>query len=101
MQVKTITFALVALVIGFVSGFALHPVVAPAAPVAKTAPLPALASTEPRATQYFEAHLDEAKAVVAGCTAGSVRGGECANAQNAVTEAEGSAQRRKFLGRKP
>jgi hypothetical protein len=48
--------------------------------------------------QYFTANLDEARRVVAGCRDGSVRGDECANAQQAVTEAEGRDRFKKFMG---
>ena len=54
---------------------------------------------EPRSVQYFEAHIDEARQVVGGCRDGSVRGGECDNADRAVQTAEAREQTRKFLGR--
>jgi hypothetical protein len=46
----------------------------PAAPV----------SSEARGTQYFVANIEEARQVVAGCRDGSVRGGECATAEEAI-----------------
>ncbi|AMK18302.1 MULTISPECIES: hypothetical protein [Sphingobium] len=94
-QGKTIIIALVALIVGFGAGFILRPIIAPASQMAATA-IPA--ETAPRAEQYFAAHLDEARRVVAGCQAGSVRGAECANAGQAVTEAEGKERFRKFMG---
>lgn len=96
-QGKTLIIVLVALIIGFGAGFTLRPVILP---IGQTAGLsPAAVPAEPRATQYFAAHLDEARQVVAGCQAGSVRGGECANAEQAVTEAEGKDRFRRFMGK--
>ena len=97
---KAIIIALVALIVGFGAGFGLRPVIAPARQAAATAEPAAAIPTEttPRATQYFAAHLDEARQVVAGCQSGSVRGAECDNAGQAVTEAEGKERFRKFMG---
>jgi len=96
-QSKTILIVLVTLVIGFGAGFSLRPVILP---IDQTTGLaPAAVPAEPRATQYFAAHLDEARQIVAGCQAGSVRGGECANAEQAVTEAEGKDRFRRFMGK--
>lgn len=53
---------------------------------------------EQRSTQYFAAHLDEARQIDAQCRAGSARSEECANAGAAVQEANGKARFRKFLG---
>lgn len=92
-QGKILVIVLVALIVGFGAGFALRPVILP---IGQTA---ALAPAEPRATQYFAAHIDEARQVVADCQAGSVRGGECANAEQAVTEAEGKDRFRRFMGK--
>lgn len=99
-QGKAIIIALVALIVGFGAGFILRPVIAPAGQtVAAVAPGVAIpAEAAPRATQYFAAHLDEARQVVAGCQSGSVRGAECDNAGQAVTEAEGKERFRKFMG---
>lgn len=99
-QGKAIMIALVALIVGFAAGFVLRPVIAPARQTAATAE-PAAASpaeTAPRSTQYFAAHLDDARQVVAKCQSGSVRDTECANAGQAVTEAEGKERFRKFMG---
>ena len=91
---------LVALVIGFGVGFVLRPVIMPVerapalASPAPAAPEPA----EPRGTQYFAAHLDEAREIVGQCAEGSVRGSECANAEQAVIEAEGRERFKKFMG---
>lgn len=60
--------------------------------------LGACAQTEPRAEQYFSAHLDEAKQVVAGCAAGTVRGDECRNAEIAVSRAKAKERTKRFLG---
>lgn len=91
---------LIALIIGFGAGFVLRPVIAPTHPMVMTVGLAAAAPTEvaPRATQYFAAHLDEARRVIAGCQSGSVRGAECDNAGQAVTEAEGKERFKKFMG---
>jgi len=54
---------------------------------------------EPRSTQYFAEHLNEAREVVAGCRDGSTRGQECANAGLAVEEADAKERFRRFRGR--
>ncbi|WP_097091777.1 hypothetical protein [Novosphingobium sp. Chol11] len=100
-QGKAWIAVLVALVVGFGAGFTLRPIiVAPSAPTAISAlprPLPQ-AATEPRGKPYFAAHLDEARQIVAGCAAGSVRGDECSNAEQAVVEAEGRDRFKRFMG---
>ncbi|MBB5708222.1 EexN family lipoprotein [Sphingopyxis panaciterrulae] len=53
---------------------------------------------EPRSRQYFEAHVDEAREVYAGCQDGSVRGGECDNAEMAVKRADAKARSKRFIG---
>lgn len=96
-QGKTLIIVLVTLLVGFGAGFALRPVMVP---IGETAALgPSAVPAEPRAAQYFAAHPDEARQIVAGCQAGSVRGGECANAQQAVTEAEGRDRFKRFMGK--
>lgn len=100
MQGKTIIIALVALVVGFGGGFILRPVIAPASQTVASGE-PAISSSAeaaPRAAQYFAALLDEARQVVSECQSGSVRGVECDNAGQAVTEAEGNERFRKFMG---
>ena len=95
-QGKTLIIVLVTVVIGFVAGFTLRPVILP---IGQTAGLvPAAVPTEPRASQYFAAHLDEARQLVAQCTEGTVRGAECANAEQAVVGADGRARFKKFMG---
>lgn len=99
-QGKTIIIALVTLIIGFAGGFVLRPVIAPTqqtVPVAIPSPNPA-APSEARGTQYFVAHIDEARQVVAGCRDGSVRGGECATAEEAIIKVEAQERRKRFLG---
>ena len=97
---KTLFIVLVALVIGFGAGFVLRPVIVPveSAPVLATpvpiAPIPA----EARGKQYFAAHLDDARQIVTQCAEGSVRGDECANAEQAVIEVEGRDRFKKFMG---
>ena len=60
--------------------------------------LGACTQAEPRAEQYFSAHLDEAKQVVADCATGTVRGDECKNAEIAVTRAKAKERTKRFLG---
>ena len=54
--------------------------------------------TEPRSTQYFEAHIEEARQIVDGCRDGTVRGGECDNADLAVQQADAKEKSRRFFG---
>ncbi|MBP8234429.1 MAG: hypothetical protein KAY22_19215 [Rhizorhabdus sp.] len=99
-QGKTVIIVLVTLVIGFTGGFVLRPVISPIQPadtIAATLPAPA-APAEARGTQYFVAHIDEARQVVAGCRDGAVRGGECATAEEAIIKVDAAERRRKFLG---
>lgn len=99
-QGKAIIVLIVTLGIGFAGGFILRPVIAPSATtVVASAPIPVSpASGEARGTQYFMAHLDEARQVMAGCRDGSVRGGECANAEEAIIKVDAQERRRRFLG---
>jgi hypothetical protein len=99
-QDKTLIIAVIALFIGFGAGFVLRPVILP---VGETAVVASPASTvpspvEPRGKPYFAAHLEEARQVMARCTQGSVRGDECANAEQAVVEADGRDRFKKFMG---
>ncbi len=99
-QGKTIIVVLITLLVGFAGGFLLRPVIVPAqqtAPVAIPSPI-AAAPSEARGTQYFVAHIDEARQVVAGCQDGSVRGGEGATAEEAIIRVDAAERRRKFLG---
>ncbi|MGE4410163.1 hypothetical protein DFR49_3226 [Hephaestia caeni] len=90
---------IVALVIGFGVGFILRPIMAPAGQtVVAASPDRPAEKAEPRGTQYFAAHLDEARQIVAQCRDGSVRGDECANADAAVQEADGRERFKKFTG---
>ena len=98
---KTFIIALVTLIIGFGAGFILRPVILPASapavvasPAASTASMPA----EPRGKPYFAAHPEEARRIVAGCRDGAVRGDECANAEQAMVEADGRDRFKKFMG---
>jgi len=99
-QGKTLIIVLVTLIIGFGAGFVLRPVIVPVERTAIVAGPPAAvaALAAPRGTQYFTAHVDEARQIVAQCAEGSVRGDECANAEQAVTEAEGRERFKKFMG---
>ncbi len=99
-QGKTLIIVLVALVIGFAGGFVLRPIITPA-PQTAAAASPALVaptSTEARGTQYFVAHIEEARQIVSGCRDGSVRGGECATAEEAIIKVEAAERRKRFLG---
>lgn len=60
--------------------------------------LAACAPSEPRSALYFEANIEEARAVVVGCRTGSVRGDECPNADYALQRAESRERGRRFLG---
>ncbi|WP_447763394.1 EexN family lipoprotein [Sphingopyxis panaciterrae] len=62
--------------------------------------LSACVPSEPRSTQYFEAHLDDAKQIVTDCRDGTVRGDECTNADIAIQTAEGREKFKRFLGKK-
>lgn len=57
--------------------------------------------SEPRSKQYFDAHLDEARKIVAGCRDGSVTGGECDNADIAVQEADARERSARFFRSRP
>lgn len=99
-QCKTIIIVLVTLLVGFAGGFVLRPVIAPtqqAIPLAIPSPVAAVPH-EARGTQYFVANIDAARRVVAGCRDGSVRGGECANAEEAIIKIEAQERRKRFLG---
>jgi len=98
---KLIFGAIVLLVVAFAGGFVLRPVISPA--LAPSAAVPnsgvAAVSNEARGTQYFVSHIDEAREIVAGCGAGSVRGGECATAEEAIIKVEAQERRKRFLGK--
>lgn len=97
---RTLIIVLVTLTLGLGAGFALRPVIVPVGPTATATspPAAAVASAAPRGTQYFAVHLDEARQVVTQCAEGSVRGDECANAEQAVVEAEGRDRFKRFMG---
>lgn len=99
-QNRTLIIVLVTLIIGFGAGIVLRPVIVPVNQTAAFADAPpaAEAPTAPRGTQYFAAHLDEARQIGAGCREGTVRGDECVNAEQAVVEAEGRERFKKFMG---
>lgn len=60
--------------------------------------LPGCSKPEARSVTYFAAHLDEARTIVAACSAGSVRGAECGNADSAVQRADAAARFKRFRG---
>lgn len=99
-QGRTFIIVLVALIIGIGAGFLLRPVILPingtavVASAAPTSPVPA----EPRGKPYFAVHLEEARQVRTRCAQGSVRGDECASAEQAIVEAEGRDRFKKFMG---
>ncbi len=98
-QGRTLIIALVTLVIGFGSGFALRPILMPPGEATTLSPPPAVgAASAPRGVRYFVAHIDEARQVVAGCRDGSIRGCECANAEEAIIKVEAQERRKRFLG---
>jgi len=90
-QGRSIVVIVVALAIGFAAGFMARPVIGPAGVVVAV----------PRATQYFAANLDQAHETVAGCREGTVRGDECAHAQEAIITAEARSRTKAFLGTRP
>ena len=100
-QGRTLIIAFVALVIGFAGGFVLRPIIAPAPSIVTADPTSAegrSAPSGPRGTQYFVAHIDEARQVVTGCRDGSVRGGECGTAEEAIIKVDAAERRKRFLG---
>jgi len=99
-QGKTIVIALITSIIGFTGGFVLRPVIAPGSQaliVASSSPAASIPH-EARGTQYFVAHIDEARQIMAGCRDGSVRGGECATAEEAIIKVDAAERRKRFLG---
>lgn len=94
---KLIIIAICLLMTGFAGGFALRTFIAPF----KDAPVPVAQPFQPsleaaRGAQYFAAHIDEARQVVAACREGAVRGDECANAETAVVTVESKERFRRF-----
>lgn len=61
--------------------------------------LAACGQNESRSVQYFEKHLDEARAVVADCESGGGRGAECEAAGTAVETAEAREKFKRFRGK--
>lgn len=99
MQGKIIIL-IVVLAIGFGAGFMLRPVIAPPAnpAIASGQPANSMQSREARGVQYFVANVDEARQIVQGCRDGSVRGAQCANAEEAIIKVEAEERRKHFLG---
>jgi hypothetical protein len=97
---KTVVIVLVTLTAGFAGGFVLRPVIMPMqeSDTNRVAPRALSIAAEARGTQYFLAHSDEARQVVAGCRDGSVRGGECATAEEAIIKVDAAERRKRFLG---
>lgn len=100
LQSKTLIIASISLVVGLMGGFVLRPIIIPPPQTNAAATLAPVAQTaeEARGTQYFVAHIDEARQVVAGCRDGSVRGGECATAEEAIIKVDAAERRKRFLG---
>ena len=103
MQSKTLILVILALVIGFAGGFVLRPLIMPPGTAIASDADSAIVSppAAARGTQYFAANLDEARQIVAGCQTGSVRGDECANAEQAILAAEGRERFKRFMGKRP
>lgn len=103
MQRQFVVISSVMLVAGLAIGFVLRPVIDPVTPIRTGAGsgLAPAAITGPRGTEYFAANLDEAGKIIAGCRNGSVRGDECAHAEQAVETAESRAHMKRFLGSRP
>ena len=66
LQGKTLVIVLAALVVGFVGGLILRPVLVPPSSAEVSPVAEAATSAEARAMQYFIAHVEEARQVVAG-----------------------------------
>lgn len=96
MQGKTLLIVLVTLLVGFVAGFVLRPVIAPPHAVDIASPPSSTASA--RSTQYFVAHVDEARQIAQSCRDGSVRGDECSNAEAAIVKLEAQKRSKQFIG---
>lgn len=81
-------------------GFVRRSVIAPTQQTTSVAIPPPIAAvpSEARGTQYCVVNIDEARQLVAGCRDGSVRGGECATADEAIIKVDAAERRRKFLG---
>jgi|TARA_R100000501_G_scaffold17834_1_gene34115 hypothetical protein len=97
-QGKTIVIVLVLLAIGFGAGFVLRPVLAPVEVTTVEPPVHSAQSSDARGVQYFVANAEEARQVIQGCRDGSVRGAECASAEEAIIKIEADERRRRFLG---
>ena len=99
-QGKTVVLLIVVFGVGLSAGFVLRPVIAPpsaaVAAAGQTASSPQ--SGEAPGIQYFVANADEARQVATGCREGSVRGGECTNAEEAIIKTDAEERRRRFLG---
>jgi hypothetical protein len=97
---KLLIAVITSLLVGFVSGFISRPVISPIQQSETTAvALPAApASNEARGTQYFLANIDKARQIVARCRDGSVRGGECVTAEEAIIKVDAQERRKRFLG---
>lgn len=95
---KLIIATIIVLMTGFVGGFVLRPVIAPVQETTVAAAQPASlpASEAAHSTQYFIAHIDEARQVITACREGTVRGVECANAETAVATVESKERFRRF-----
>jgi hypothetical protein len=88
---------IVALLIGFVADFLMRPILAPLESSPTTSAVTVkMKLEEPRSVEYFVAHVDEARRLVAGCRDGSARGEECTNAETAVKTEESKERFRRF-----
>ncbi|MBB3991666.1 hypothetical protein [Croceicoccus naphthovorans] len=78
----------------------LRPVIAPPSTTAPASDSPSVmsGSNEARGVQYFVASPDKAYQVIENCRNGSVRGDECANAEEAIIKVEAAERRKRFLG---
>ena len=66
---------------------------------ALAAALAACTQSAPRSTEYFEAHIEEARAIVADCKGGDRSSEECKNASVAVETADGRERFKRFRGK--
>ncbi|WP_157973434.1 hypothetical protein [Blastomonas sp. UPD001] len=97
-KTKLLVAGVILLMVAFTLGIALRPVIlsSPPAEIAVAAASNPSVQQPVRGVQFFEANIDEARRVLSACREGTVRGGECANAETAVTAAESKERFRRF-----
>lgn len=98
---KLLIVALVLLTIGFVAGFVTRPIMVPTGTASTAGPQfgENLLDDGTRSVAYFMAHLDVARRITDQCREGAMRGGECANAETAITTVESKERFKRFRER--